>query len=88
MHGARLVVTAVLPLLLIVAGSARPAPASADLIWCWDDPTLVVNGSAVHLRVGVPAGARKVSTASLTVVVPANVKAHLSGAGARCFRRA
>jgi hypothetical protein len=72
--------------LLVVTAWARPAPASADLIWCWDDPTVAINGNAVHIRVGVPADGRqeRISMA-LTLRVPANVQAHLSGAAARSF---
>jgi hypothetical protein len=61
----------------------RPAPAAADWVWCWDDPTLTVNGRVVHLNTGVPTDHRQViESVVLTVTVPAGVTANLSGVNA------
>src|SRR5262249_6854320 len=61
-------------------------PAAAGEFWCWDDPTLVVGGQTVHLSLGVPVQHRGLAHGSaLTVTVPANVSAHLTGTNARNF---
>jgi hypothetical protein len=67
-----------------VAAPARPADASWG--WCWDDPTLVIGGQAVHIDLGVPADQRSlIKGSTLTVVVPSNVTAYLAGTNAAYF---
>src|SRR6266542_7063496 len=77
----------VVALVACLAGiTASPSPTRADLIWCWIDPTLVVNGDAVRIQVGVPLNQQPaVGKAELTVTVPANVTAYLSGTAATSF---
>ena len=68
-----LLVTAV----AFVQGASR---ASAEVTWCLLDPTLVIDGKAVHLNVGVPKDqVKSVSEVTLVVTVPSNVRASLSG---------
>lgn len=67
--------------LTAVALSARPHTASASGFWCYDDPTVVINGRVAHVELGVPedqVGAVVGST--LTIVVPKNVNAQVSDA--------
>jgi hypothetical protein len=80
----RLTLTAIAALVLAVIGLVRgPAPALADWVWCWDDPTLTVNGRVVHINTGVPTDQRKlIENIVLTVVVPEGVSANLSGVNA------
>jgi hypothetical protein len=80
----RLTHTMVAALLLAAIGLVRgPAPALADWVWCWDDPTLTVNGRVVHINTGVPTDQRKlIEHVVLTVVVPEGVSANLSGVNA------
>ena len=69
-----------------VALVQQPSRASADLGWCVNDPVLVINGRTVHINVAVPVEHRLLVTRStLTVVVPANVPAQLSGINATNF---
>ena len=75
---------------LIAAALAPPVPLSAnpislDTIWCWTDPVLVINGTPVHINVGVPVAQRHAASSALTVTVPANVKAMLAGTQAANF---
>src|SRR3712207_1261688 len=76
--------------LFLATAFVPPSPATAnpiglDTIWCWTDPVLVVNGTPVHIDVGVPVAQRHTATSALTVVVPENVKAMLAGTMARNF---
>jgi len=71
---------------ILALGLSRAPAAHADLIWCFDDPVLVVNGTPVLLKVGVPLDRRgAVVSSSLTVTVPENVTAHLAGASITNF---
>jgi hypothetical protein len=66
-----------------LAMTLRPVPALGDWIWCWDDPTLTVNGLTAHINTGVPWDQRSLVTGtSLVVTVPTNVDAQLSGTNA------
>jgi hypothetical protein len=71
-------------LLFAVIGLVHgPEPALADWVWCWDDPTLTVNGRVVHINTGVPTDQRKlIDNIVLTVTVPEGVSANLSGVNA------
>lgn len=74
--------------LALVAGLAfhLAAPAQAQSDWCWNDPTLVMNGKTVHIGIGAPVSMRNVIfQSSITVVVPTNVDASLSGTNATYF---
>jgi len=63
--------------LVVVRPAAR---VQADDGWCWDDPTLVLNGQTFHIDAGVPQAQRDgVTAVSITIMAPANVRAHLSG---------
>lgn len=66
--------------LVIVATVQQPSRASAEVTLCITDPTLVVNGEAVHIEVGVPKNqVKSVTGVTLIVEVPAGVRASLSG---------
>ncbi len=78
------VVTALLMAALAIMRDG--ATASAGVAWCWDDPTPVIGGQAVHIDPGVALGqAGAVTSSALTVLLPSNVAAHLSGTSARTF---
>jgi hypothetical protein len=70
---------AAVALLLIASGARSARTASAGVAWCYDDPVLVINGQVVHITIGVEADRSAVTSSLLTVTVPANVDAHLSG---------
>jgi hypothetical protein len=72
----------------LVAGLAlAPAgPTRAADEWCWNDPTLVINGKTVHIDIGAPVSMKDlIFNSSITVIVPANVTASLSGTNAVNF---
>jgi hypothetical protein len=72
--------------MMLAVGALAPTPTAAGWVWCWSDPTLVIDGRVVHIDVGVPVDDRQQVTGStLTVTVPANVTAHLSGVNAENF---
>ena len=83
----RIIAAPLTALLLTAILLVHPSsPAYADRTWCAKDPTLVLNGTTVHLEVGVPHDQRQAVTGStLIVVVPRNVTARLSGANAPAF---
>jgi hypothetical protein len=63
-------------LLWLAAVFVRPTPAEADLVWCFVDPVLLVDGRVVHLEVAVPQGDRQsMTSSSLLVVVPLDASA-------------
>ena len=81
----RTIIAMVTSIMLVATAFARPAPSSADLVWCWTDPVLVINGKVVNIKVGVPEAQRHSAKSSLTVTVPANVSAILAGTNAANF---
>ncbi len=63
-----------------------PRAASADIIWCFTDPVLVIEGKAVHIELAVPRDERQtVSSSTLVVTVPANLTAIMAGEGVQNF---
>ena len=74
---------------LVVAVAAvvlYPTDRASAEDWCWNDPTLSINGRAVHFLIGAPLPKRElVRNSTLTVVVPSNVTANLAGAGVQNF---
>jgi hypothetical protein len=73
-------------LLSAIAVVQHQAPAFAGVAWCWEDPTLVINGKVVHINLGVPQDQRSLVTRStLVVTVPEDVPANLSGVSATNF---
>lgn len=75
-----------LSLALVAALALVPGAASAQMEWCWNDPTLVVNGKTVHINLGAPVDRRTlINNSAVTVTVPENVDAHLTGAGVLNF---
>jgi len=71
----------------LVAGAVLyPAAAGSAEEWCWNDPTLAINGRAVHFQIGAPISKKElVRNTALTVVIPSNVSANLTGAGNENF---
>jgi hypothetical protein len=65
--------------LLALVAAATPPTASADVIWCWDDPVVLIGGHAVSISVGVyddPLTVMEdVRAAHFTIVVPNGVSA-------------
>ncbi len=82
MHRSRgLIVAAIVVAVIALASLAPAGSVRAFDDWCWNDPTLVVNGTVVHIGLGAPMSKRSlVRASSVTVSVPDNVKAHLTGA--------
>ena len=75
-----------LSLALVAVLALAPGTTSAQLEWCWNDPTLVVNGKTVHINLGAPVDRRTlINNSVVTVTVPENVDAHLSGANTLNF---
>lgn len=66
---------------LALVAAARPPVASADVIWCWDDPVVLIDGRAVSISVGVyddPLTVMNdVQAAHFTIVVPNGVSTAL-----------
>jgi hypothetical protein len=66
---------------LALLAAATPAPASADVIWCWDDPVVLIGGRPVSISVGVyddPLTVMDdVQAAHFTIVVPHGVSTAL-----------
>ena len=86
--GLRWIYSVTLAVLVLNAGALLwpPRPAFSDMEWCYQDPTLVIEGRTVHFNVGVPrAHLTSVTGSTLTVVVPTNVQARLSGTNAAYF---
>jgi hypothetical protein len=82
----RLVLAAIVGALAWGVTAASPAATDADLVWCFSDPVLVVDGRAIHIDLGVPKEHRDdIVTSSLVVTVPSNVRAHLAGERAANF---
>jgi len=70
---------------LVGVFAARSTPAHADE-WCWNDPTLIVNGRILHIDLGVQRNqVSTVTDSTLVVTVPAGVTATLSGLNATNF---
>ncbi len=75
-------------LALGVLASVALAPATPTRAddWCWNDPTLSINGRTVHIDVGAPVDKRTLVHASTIVVtVPINVDAQLTGTNSPNF---
>ena len=82
--GPRLIRAALAALLLLGITAVQIPLAHADSEWCAGDPVLVVNGRVVHLTLAVPRDqAGTVTDSTLTVTVPAGVRAHLAASNAQ-----
>jgi hypothetical protein len=56
----------------LLGGVLAQAPAAhADFLWCWDDPVVVVNGTPVHIDLGIQGSPSQVhaSIAAANIVV-------------------
>jgi len=66
---------------LSLVAAATPSTASADLVWCWDDPVVLIGGHAVSISVGVHDDPltvmHHVQAAHFTIVVPNGVSTAL-----------
>ena len=66
---------------LSLAAAVTPSTASADMVWCWDDPVVLIGGHAVSISVGVyddPLTVMDdVQAAHFTIVVPNGVSTAL-----------
>jgi len=84
--GPRLVLAALAALLLISITAVRIPPAQAQVSWCWNDPTLIINGRVVHIDLGVPQSqVGTVTDSTLTVTVPTGVPVTLAAVNAKHF---
>jgi hypothetical protein len=73
----RAAVAGLILLTLSMVAAAMPLPAAADIIWCWDDPVVLIGGRTVSISVGVyddPLTVmRDVEVAHVTIIVPNGV---------------
>jgi hypothetical protein len=64
-------------LALVAAGIVQSRPAGAYELWCFDDPTVLINGRAVHINLGIQADQATIlgslASASIVVHVPQGV---------------
>jgi hypothetical protein len=77
-------VSAAAAMLLGSAAFQQLGHASAQTGWCFDDPTIHINGQTVHVTVAVPMSSKKsVQDVRLVVVLPENVDVKLDGPAGR-----
>lgn len=77
-------VSAAAAMLLGSAAFQQLGYAAAEEFWCFDDPTIHVNGQVVHVTVAVPQDSkRSVQDVRLVVTLPENVEVKLDGPAGR-----